>query len=74
MVKEIKHSARETVRIFTLDKPQPVKNPLYLLFPVSGTIEVKGPNGRIKAKERITIKDRMDLIRLIYKPFKEVVN
>ena len=50
MVKEIKHSARETVRIFTLDKPQPVKNPLYLLFPVSGTIEVKGTNGKIKAR------------------------
>jgi len=64
MVTVIKHVGHETVKTFILDKPQPVKNPVFMLFPVEGTLENRGFKGDSRRKH-ISVKSYKELLHLL---------
>lgn len=68
MIKTLNHIGRETVRTFTLDKAQPVKDPIFMLFPVKGTLEVKKLNGAPLAKKKITVGSYTELRKVMRQP------
>lgn len=67
MVKYLKSIDGSAVITFTLDKPQPVKHPMFMDYPVAGVLQVGG-NG-VKAgqqSKRVTIKNYKDLNSILY--------
>lgn len=68
MIKMLNRIGRETVRIFTLEKAQPVKDPIFLLFPVKGTLEVKNLNGAPTVKKIMTVGSYKELMGVMHQP------
>lgn len=66
MIKVLNHIGRETVRTFTLDKAQPVKDPLFMIYPVKGVLEVKSLNGAPLAKKKITVGSYKELRKVMH--------
>jgi hypothetical protein len=66
VIKILNHVGRESVRVFTLEKAQPVKDPLFMLFPVRGTLEVKAINGSPVAKKKITVRSYKELMKVMH--------
>lgn len=67
MVKTIKSIDGNVVRTFTLDKPQPVKHPVFMNYPVEGVFQVSGHDlkGGPQVK-RVTIENYKELNKLLY--------
>lgn len=65
MIRILYHTGRETVRSFILEKAQPVKDPLFMLFPVKGTLEVKKHNGVPVTRKKVTVDSYKELMELI---------
>lgn len=67
MVKTLKSIDGNVVRTFTLDKPQPVKHPIFMDYPVEGVFQVSGHGikGGLQVK-RVTVKNYKDLSKLLY--------
>lgn len=66
MIKFLNYTGRETVKIFTLETPQPVKDPHFLLFPLKGTLEVRKLNGLPLTRKRITIASYKELKKVLH--------
>lgn len=67
MVKTLKSIDGAMVRTFTLDRPQPVKHPIFMDYPVSGTFHITGHGVKEGQQvKRVIIKDYQDLNRLLY--------
>ncbi len=64
MVTVITHTGHEAIKTFTLDKPQPVKNPFFMLFPVEGTLENRGFKGNSRRKH-VSVKSYKELLHLL---------
>lgn len=66
MIKMLNHIGRETVRIFTLERSQPVKDPIFMFFPVKGTLEVKNLNGTPVVKRTMTVGSYKELMSVMH--------
>lgn len=67
MVKLLKSIDGSVVRTFTLDKPQPVKHPIFMVYPVAGVLQVAcyGVEEGQQVK-RVIVKDYQELNKLLY--------
>ncbi len=67
MVKLLKSIDGNVVRTFTLDKPQPVKHPIFMVYPVAGVLQVAryGVEEGQQVK-RVIVKDYQELNKLLY--------
>ncbi|MCL6635326.1 MAG: hypothetical protein K6T29_06095 [Peptococcaceae bacterium] len=67
MVKVLKSIDGSVVKTFTLDRPQPVKHPIFMDYPVDGVFQIAGhgvKDGR--QARRVTVKNYKELNRLLY--------
>ncbi|MCL5935590.1 MAG: hypothetical protein M1543_03755 [Firmicutes bacterium] len=66
MIRSIKHTQRKITKTFTLNDPQPVKSPFFLIFPVRGKLEIKNLKENTFVRKYITIYDFMELRNHLY--------
>lgn len=66
MIRFLNFIGRDTVKTFTLDTPQPVKDPHFLLFPVNGVLEVKKLDGLPLARKRLTVLNYKELKKVMH--------
>lgn len=67
MVKFLKSIDGNMVITFTLDKPQPVKHPMFMDYPVAGILQIAGRGKTGQQEKRVTVKNYRDLSRLLYR-------
>lgn len=67
MVKTLRSIDGNVVRTFILDKPQPVKHPMFMDYPVAGVFQIAG-HGVIGDQQvkRVTVQNYKDLNKLLY--------
>ena len=69
MLRTLNNVTGRVIKTFHLDNPQPVKNPFYMLFPVSGTLEIKEFKGNGYQPVQfihMTVKDYDELNQLLH--------
>ncbi|MCL6639055.1 MAG: hypothetical protein K6T80_05150 [Firmicutes bacterium] len=69
MLRTLNNASGRVIKTFRLDKPQPVKNPFFMIYPVTGTLEVKEfrNNGyRPVHTERLTVNSFDELNQLLH--------
>ncbi|MCL6634997.1 MAG: hypothetical protein K6T29_04425 [Peptococcaceae bacterium] len=66
MIKVLNYIGRDTVRTFTLERAQPVKDPLFMLYPVKGVLEVRSLGGASLAKKKITVRSYKELKKVLH--------
>lgn len=67
MVKTLRSIDGNVVRTFILDKPQPVKHPIFMDYPVAGVFQITG-HGVKDGRQviRVTVNNYKDLNKLLY--------